>query len=268
VEVGPGLWRPGPIWIRNDATGEIVYEGPEAELVPELIDELVAQLSSGSEASPIVRGAMAHLNLVLIHPWRDGNGRMSRCLQTLILARDKILAPELASIEEYLGRNTQSYYEILRAVGRGRLDPANSPLPWVRYCLRAHYIQARSVLRRIHESEHIWHTLEPLVTGGPLPKRAISALFDATLGLQIRNSSYRAGLAGAGEPISNQVATTDLRAMVDAGLLQQIGRKRGTFYVAGAPLVNIREQVRSTRTPFEADADALFDVAGSSGASE
>ena len=54
---------------------------------------------------------MAHLNLVMIHPFEDGNGRMSRALQSLVLARDHIVAPEFASIEEYLGRNTPAYYQ-------------------------------------------------------------------------------------------------------------------------------------------------------------
>ncbi len=43
------------------------------------------------------------LNLVLIHPFRDGNGRMARCLQTLVLAREGMVSPIFASIEEYLG---------------------------------------------------------------------------------------------------------------------------------------------------------------------
>ena len=260
MDASPGLWRPGPIWIRNDATGKIVYEGPDAELIPGLIDQLITQLSADSEEPPMVRAAMAHLNLVLIHPWRDGNGRMSRCLQTLILARDKILAPELSSIEEYLGRNTQSYYEILAEIGQGKLCPVNSPMPWVHYCLRAHYIQARSVLRRIRESELMWEAVEPLMERNRLPRRTMFALFDASIGLRIRNSSYRANLADADEPVSHQVATTDLRAMVEAGLLEQMGKKRGTYYVAGAPIVEIRERVRSTRQSFDADADALFDV--------
>lgn len=62
---------------------------------------------------------MAHLNLVKIHSWRDGNGRMSRCLHTLVLARDGVLAPEFSSNEEWLGvgRNTYAYYDALGEVG-------------------------------------------------------------------------------------------------------------------------------------------------------
>ncbi len=49
-----------------------------------------------SDAHPaMIRAAMAHLNLVMVHPFKDGNGRMARALQTLVLARERILAPRL-----------------------------------------------------------------------------------------------------------------------------------------------------------------------------
>jgi Fic family protein len=254
----PGLWRQGPIWIRNDSTGEVVYEGPDAEQVPELVDDLVAQLALHQDAPPIVRGAMAHLNLVMVHPFRDGNGRMSRCLQTLVLARDRILAPAWCSIEEYLGANTQRYYEILGEVGEGQWNPENDARPWLRFCLEAHYIQAMSVLRRVRESERMWTDLEALYEGKPdLPERSIQALFDATLGLRVRNASYRSVLKRFGaEEVSHQVATSDLRALVNAGLLEQRGKKRGTFYVAAEPLEEIRSRARERRRPL--DAGSLF----------
>jgi hypothetical protein len=54
------------------------------------------------------------------------------------------------------------------------------------------------------------------------------------------------------EQISNQLATYDLRAMVQAGLLQQLGAKRGTYYVAGDPLRKIATEVRGNRKPISA----------------
>lgn len=259
LEASPGLWRPGPIWIRSDASGEVVYEGPDAEQVPELVGELVGQLADRQDAPPIVRGAMAHLNLVMIHPFRDGNGRMSRCLQTLVLARDKILAPAWCSIEEYLGANTQRYYDVLGRVGEGEWNPGNDARPWLRFCLEAHYIQAMSVLRRVRESEKMWADLEALLASGRgLPERSIQGLFDATLGLRVRNASYRSVIKRFGaEEISHQVATTDLRALVEAGLLKQHGKKRGTYYVAAEPLEEIRNRARERRQPL--DAGSLFD---------
>jgi hypothetical protein len=208
---------------------------------------------------PLIRAAMAHLNLVMIHPFRDGNGRMSRCLQTLVLARERILPKEFSSIEEYLGANTDSYYRVLARVGQGRWNPEGDARPWVRYCLEAHYIQAASVLRRVRESEQMWRELDELRTAARLPDRSMAALFDAAIGLRIRNASYRAAVEGWAEPISTQVATDDLRAMVTAHLLVRRGVKRATFYEASDRVSEIRSRVRSGRRPLSAE--SLFDLA-------
>ena len=257
LDASPGLWRPGPIWVRSDETGDVVYEGPESGLVPGLIDSLIDQLGRGSGNSAMVRGAMAHLNLLMIHPFRDGNGRMARCLQTLVLAREGILVPEFISIEEYLGRNTQSYYKILAEVGTGAWHPQHDARPWVRYCLRAHYVQAASVLRRVRESETIWGFLEERVHAAGLPERTVEALFDATLGLRVRNATYRSAVGRGWAEISNQTATTDLRHMVAAGLLTKHGAKRGTYYRGSERLIEFRAQLRQERAPLEVD--SLFE---------
>jgi Fic family protein len=258
LDASPGLWRPGPIWIRNDASGEIVYEGPPGDEVPGLIKELVHDLSFDEQTPVLVRAAMAHLNLVMVHPFRDGNGRMSRCLQTLVLARDQILAPQFSSIEEYLGRNTQSYYKVLQQVGGENWNPQHDARPWIRYCLEAHFIQASSVLRRVNESEAIWTRLEAICDEKRLQPRMLSALFDATVGMKVRNSSYRTAVKMWDEEITNQSATDDLRAMVRAGLLERFGARRGTYYRATDQLREIWEDVRKGRRPI--NATALFAI--------
>ena len=98
----PGRWRPGYIGVRNDTTGQIVYEGPDADSVGELIDSMLDMLRQ-DDAPTLVRAAIAHLNLVMIHPFRDGNGRMARCLQALVIARDRINAPVFSSVKECSG---------------------------------------------------------------------------------------------------------------------------------------------------------------------
>jgi len=57
--------------------------------VPGLVEELCTELTEADQDAKnrMIRAAMAHLNLVMIHPFGDGNGRMARCLQTLVLAR-------------------------------------------------------------------------------------------------------------------------------------------------------------------------------------
>ncbi|MFF3075432.1 Fic family protein [Kitasatospora sp. NPDC057936] len=96
----PGWWRTGPVFATSAEDPTIAaYTAPDAEQVPALAGELVEWLNGGDLDAPgLVRASMAHLNLVAIHPWSDGNGRMSRALHTLVLAREGIMAPEFSSI--------------------------------------------------------------------------------------------------------------------------------------------------------------------------
>lgn len=172
----PGCYRPGAIYVTAETTGEIVYEGPDAAVVPALVDELLAGLANdGGQTHPIVRAAMAHLNLVMIHPFRDGNGRLARVLQSLVLAREEILAPEFASIEEYLGEHTRDYYAVLAEVGGGSWQPERDTRRWIRLCLTAHLRQAARLLRRLAEAESLWLRIEELAAQKRLPARGRGA---------------------------------------------------------------------------------------------
>jgi Fic family protein len=245
----PGHWRSGYIGVRREETGEIVYEGPDAETVPALVDGLLAQLAE-DDGPVLVRAAMAHVNLVMIHPFRDGNGRMARCLQTLVLARERIVAPVFSSIEEYLGRNTQAYYDVLAEVGQGAWNPHHSARSWVRFCLTAHYRQAKTHLRRIEEIEQLWRASSVLAERHGLPERAVGGLIEVALGFRLRNGSYRSVIeTSGGETISELSASRDLKAMVDAGLLQPIGERRGRYYLATPEVRALHEQIRAARPP-------------------
>lgn len=235
----PGRWRPGSIFVRREEDGAVVYEGPPAELVPPLMAELVGSLNAASALPVMVRAALAHLNLVMIHPFSDGNGRMARALQSFVLAREGILDPTFSSIEEYLGRNTQAYYDALAQVGKGAWHPEHDPLPFVTFCLTAHYRQAETLLRRSEEMNRLWDLLEAEVRRRGLPDRSLYALGDAAIGYRVRNATYRSAAE-----ISDPLASRDLRALVDAGLLVPHGERRGRHYLAGEWLQAAREQTR------------------------
>src|SRR5207244_10228501 len=112
----------------------------------------------------------------------DGNGRMARALQTFVLARDGICAPPFASIDEYLSVNTDEYYRVLDEVDEGAWQPERDARPWVRFCLTAHWLQARTLLRRTREYDRLWDELEREVERRGLPERTISALAEAAIG--------------------------------------------------------------------------------------
>ena len=242
---GAGRWRPGAIYVRSERTRKVVYEGPEAIEVPGLMEELVDELQEQDPAVPAtVRAAMAHLNLAMIHPFRDGNGRMARILQAVVLAREGVLAPAFVSIEEYLGRNTDDYYTVLADVGGGMWHPQRNARPWVRFVLTAHYRQARTLLRRANEAERRWDMLEHEVSQRRLPERCVGALWDAALGFRVRNSTYRDFAE-----LSIVAAGRDLKALSDAGFLVAHGQGRGRYYEASAALRSLEDSIRRDRSP-------------------
>ncbi|MEU7985115.1 Fic family protein [Streptosporangium canum] len=247
VDKTPGTVRPGGIYVRNSATGEVVYEGPDAGEVPGLLGELVDWLNSGDLGAPsYVRAAMAHFNLVSIHPWRDGNGRMSRALQTLVLGRDQITTPEFSSIEEWLGsmENTVDYYRVLSARGRRNWSPNGDTLHWVRFCLRAHHMQAQQVRRRLSEAGEVWMLLEGQIDAEGLNARTVSALYEVFVNRRLRRTRYQTD-----ESLSQGQAARDLRDLAARGWLRPYGETKGRFYAPGPRMQEIKDEFAARVTP-------------------
>jgi Fic family protein len=243
LDKNPGRYRPGPIFVRDEKKQETVYTGPDAEMVPQLMDELMTSLNEKSASPAIIRAALGHLNLVMIHPFSDGNGRMARCLQTLILAREQIIEPTFCSIEEYLGRFTQEYYDVLAEVGRGAFHPENDCHSWIRFNLVAHFRQASWLLQRSRMTQRVWGELEQLLLNRGLNERSLPAVVDAAFGYRIRRSHY---LVSA--EVSEQVASRDLKDLVDQGLLLPKGETRGRIYTGSEMLHEIYMRNYEPRT--------------------
>ncbi|WP_018351615.1 Fic family protein [Longispora albida] len=227
-----GQWRRGAVYVTDARDPSIAtYTAPEPGQVPSLMLELVDWLNTDDEGHhPLVRAAMAHLHLVSIHPWADGNGRMSRSLQTLMIAREGVLAPEFSSIEAWLGRpgNTWEYYRELARRGAVYL-PDQDVSSWVRFNLTAYHQQAQTVQGRIDRSGRTWTTLSEFADSTGRDERIVSALHDVAMSGRVRRSRYEHA-----EGLSTQQAQRDLRDLVTAGVLESVGRTRARYYTAGA----------------------------------
>jgi Fic family protein len=68
---------------------------------------------------------------------------VARIVQSLVLAKEGLLRPELVSIEPYLGRHTREYYAVLEEVQGLAFDPNRDASPWVEFCIEAHVFEAR-----------------------------------------------------------------------------------------------------------------------------
>lgn len=232
----PGRWRTGPIAV-TAADGSLEFNGPDAAEVPGLMAEVVTWLQAGERGVDVaVRAAMAHLNVISVHPFRDGNGRVSRIVQSLVLALDGIGSPELFSIEEYLGHHTQDYYAALRAVQGGGHRPERDATSWVEFCVEAHIAQAQQRLAQIERAAARWSRLEELVGEHSWPERLLIALEQALSG---RTDRTRYAQEADVSPVT---ASNDFRRLVDAGLLRRRGRGPSTAYEASDRL---RDEVES-----------------------
>jgi Fic family protein len=240
----PGRYRTGPIYVHDERSDEVGYEGPDATGVPALMEALVESLHTGHSSDPVIRSAIAHVNLVMIHPFRDGNGRMARALATLVLTRSDIGEPEFSSIEEWLGANTEDYYRVLAHTRHGSWQPRDDAHLWLAFTLRAHHMQAQTVARRVDEARQTWAELDALVVEHGLPERAMDAMFDAVLGYRVRRGGYLKRTE-----VTEQTATRDLAALTSAGILLARGNGRGRHYIADEPLRKIREDRRAERQP-------------------
>lgn len=222
----PGRWRTGPISVTT-SSGGIAYAGPPADDVVALMGEVVEWLESGDlDQNPAVRAAMAHLHVVSVHPFRDGNGRISRIVQSLVLARDRVLSPEFGSIEDYLARHTREYYGALHEVQGGSYQPERDASPWIDFCLRAHVEQAVGRLDQVEQAGRRWDRLEAIAEERSWPDRLVIAMEHALTG------GVERGPYSAEAEIALPTASSDLRRLADAGLVRQEGGGRSTRYVA------------------------------------
>jgi Fic family protein len=236
----PGLYRQGGIEVTSPRGGPPAYVGPPHKKVPKLMREVVRWLHAGDRNAHVaVRAAMAHLHVVSVHPFRDGNGRIARIVQSLVLAGEGLLAPEFVSIEEYLGTHTKDYYEMLQRVQGGSYQPERDATPWVQFCIRAHIEQARQRLDQLADAAARWDALEALVGQRGWPDRLVIALEQGLFG-GVDRATYTAE-AGVSAP----TASNDLRRLADAGLVERRGSGRATRYIASDELRTHLNNLRS-----------------------
>jgi Fic family protein len=225
-----GQWRRGPVYVTDPRDPSIAaYTAPEPEDVPDLMGELVDWMTADDETHPLIKAAMAHLHLVSIHPWSDGNGRMSRSVQTLVIAREGVLAPEFSSIEAWLGRpgNTWEYYRELNARG-SHYQPAQDVSSWIEFNLTAYHQQAQTVRNRLNRTGRVLEILTDFATQEGLDERLVSSLHEVAMTGRVRRLRYEHA-----EGLSVQQAQRDLRELTSSGILKSVGRTRARSYFAG-----------------------------------
>ena len=106
----PGRYRRGPVVVAGP--GEVHHVGPPADRVPHLMSDLLAWVG-GTREHPLIASSVFHYEFEFIHPFADGNGRMGRLWQTLILTRWKPLFADVP-VESLIHASQREYYDAIR----------------------------------------------------------------------------------------------------------------------------------------------------------
>lgn len=142
-----GEYRKKQVVIRNSETGEVTFRPPPPIEVPYQIKEFVYWLNkySKEEIHPVLKAGISHHELVRIHPFIDGNGRVARTLATLILTLGGYDIRRFFSLEEYYDRDAVSYYENLQKASAGDITS------WLEYFTYGAAYEFERIKKRIQK---------------------------------------------------------------------------------------------------------------------
>jgi len=121
-----------------DGSKKVRFQPVQAWETPDAVEKLCAAFQEAladSELDPLLLIPVFILDFLCIHPFSDGNGRMSRLLTLLLLYRSGYIVGKYISIEKLIADTKESYYEVLQESSDGWHDESNDYLPFVRYML-------------------------------------------------------------------------------------------------------------------------------------
>ena len=227
---GAGRLRDRSAWVTNSQSGEVVFQPPEHEAVPVLLDEL-CEVIEDSKWHPAIGAAWFHVALAAVHPFRDGNGRTARVLASLTMYRGGFRHPAFTNLEEWWGRNTESYYRAFDCLG-SKFDRGADVTEFVDAHLRAQVTQVYALALRQRTEGLLWTALENALEELGLPARLANALYDSFFGRDVTTTYYRSLIDA-----SPATARSDLQAATSAGLLAPLGQTRARRYERGRRLM-------------------------------
>lgn len=216
-----GAWKDsdGQIVARNpDGTTYVRFTPTPAMLTPGAIESLCDAYRSALQAQrydPLLLSVLFVFDFVSIHPFNNGNGRMSRLITVLLLERCGYEAPRYISVEKLIEQSKESYYEALAASSQGWETGDNDASPFVRYMLGIVVKAYRELFDRIDGQ-----------FGTASKASSVAAAFDRRLG-KVTKSDIRNECPG----ISDITIERELKRMLDAGEIVKVGAGRGTGYV-------------------------------------
>ena len=197
----------------------IVFQTATPFDTPRLMTELVAWVNQEREAArlhPLLIIALCVVVFLEIHPFQDGNGRLSRVLTTLLLLQAGYAYVPYSSLESVIEQSKEAYYLALRQTQGTIRTEAPNWQPWLVFFLRALSEQVRRLEKKVEREKIVLASLPEL-------------------SLQIVEFAREHGRVTIGEAIkltgaSRNTLKQHFRVLVERGTLSQHGSGRGVWY--------------------------------------
>ena len=187
------------------------YETPTAI---EQICESYNRVIDTQEIDPLILIPVLIHDFLCIHPFNDGNGRMSRLLTTLLLYRSGYYVGKYISLESKIARNKDLYYDALEASQHGWQEGKDDPTPFIKYLLSVILAAYRDFDERME-----------LVDGKRSALEIVRQAAESKLG-----KFTKADLIELCPTLGKTSVESSIKKLVDEGVLVKHGKGRATFY--------------------------------------
>jgi Fic family protein len=231
----PGAFRTDQNWIgrSGDPIDKARFVPPSPLVLPQALEAWEDYLQSETE-DPILQAAVAHAQFEILHPFKDGNGRIGRMLIPLILYQRRALSRPMFYLSEYLEAHRDLYYDQLLAI----TDDGNWQ-GWVEFFVGALIDQAESNLAKVRSIRDLYDLMRQRfveVTHSQFAMAAVDAFFMRPV-ITATDFASEAGF-------NNRVTANGmLRQLEGAGLIRRLreggGRKPSVYMLPN--LINVTE---------------------------
>lgn len=221
-----GKYRKTQVVVKNSQTQEISFRPPRPEVVLPQVNELIAYINSKEiqEINPILNSGIVHYELVRIHPFIDGNGRVGRALSTLLLFLEGYDIRKFFSLEEYFDSDSDAYYAALQSISKSNGDLTI----WLEYFTQGLAIELSKIKEKV-ERISVDGKLREKLGGKPL------MLTDRQLKIieYIQSTGYLQNKAFENlfPMVSEDTILNELKPLLSAGIIKKQGITKGAKYI-------------------------------------
>lgn len=227
--VNRGFWRTdsdGPMQVVSGHYGrlKVHFEAPPASELPNEISRFLKWFNnSDEELNLIIKSAIAHLWFVTLHPFDDGNGRISRAIADMMLARADNQPNRFYSMSTQIQRDRKNYYLELESAQKGSLD-ITSWILWFLKALSKAVDLSDSILEHVLNKARFWEQNRDK-NFNQRQIAMLNILFDGIKG-NLTSSKWAKMMK-----CSQDTATRDIHNLIDQGILQKSAESgRSTKY--------------------------------------